>query len=178
MAPTSLLRAYLIFYNSASCLGWLYFLYVSMSHFILHAEKSSEPEGFAARLLSTAPEAASTLHSVAGGTLVILLAAAGLEVVHALMGFVRSPVGTTALQVSARLIVLLGATRISPDSARDWGFALMAASWGLVEVPRYAFYLAKLLDVVPYPLIRQGSLAKFASSLQPCLLCAPHSSPQ
>lgn len=50
-------------------------------------------------------------------------------------------------------MVLWGMVHVAPPSQVQMGFALMVASWSLVEVPRYAFYIVKLLggdEAMPY----------------------------
>jgi len=70
-----------------------------------------------------------------------------LEVGHAALGVVRSPPGTTALQVASRLFVVWGVLRTSPAAplARvgPLGLETLAGAWGATEVVRYSFYAAK-----------------------------------
>ena len=75
-----------------------------------------------------------------------------LEVFHAALGLVRSPVVTTWIQVQSRLWILFAA--LSCEGAQTQKYAgVMILSWSLVEVIRYSFYLAALLvGKVPYPL--------------------------
>jgi very-long-chain (3R)-3-hydroxyacyl-CoA dehydratase len=78
--------------------------------------------------------------------------AAILEVVHSMVGMVKSPWHTTLLQVLSRLFVVWAVLDVSAQ-AQDSVFALLCiTSWGLVEVPRYLFYALNLVDMVPYPL--------------------------
>ena len=123
-------RAYLVLYNLASGCGWALLLYRMAQHFA-----------------AAAP--ASRLFAAVGDLLTLLQSAALLEVVLAAVGLVRAPLATTALQVGARLLVLLGVTRLVPAAQTDWGFVVMALAWALVEVPRYSFYVAKLLMPKP-----------------------------
>ena len=67
-----------------------------------------------------------------------------LEVVHAMLGFVKSPVAVTFMQVSSRIVALC-CVLFSSTMNTTWHAGLMAISWSLVEVPRYAFYLNTLL---------------------------------
>ena len=87
--------------------------------------------------------------------------AALLEIVHSMLGFVRSPVMTTTLQgiylyfhynniVFSRILLLWGYANPCPDAQHSWSIKLMVLSWSLVEVPRYLFYLVKLLNI-PMP---------------------------
>lgn len=82
----------------------------------------------------------------------IVQTAAILEVVHTLLGLVRSPWSTCALQVFSRLYVLWAIMAAVP--ADELGPYLLVAclSWCCVEVPRYMYYALNLLDEVPYPL--------------------------
>ena len=145
-------RVYLACYNFLSALAWLAVLRAMFLHFSAAAGAARGTP--LSRLWASLPGASRGLYDSVGGLLTVVQAAALLEIAHAALGLVRSPLATTALQVCARLTVLVGVTRASADAQRDWGFALMAVSWSLVEVPRYAFYLLKLVpgdeSAVPY----------------------------
>jgi len=43
------------------------------------------------------------------------------------------------------VFVLWGICHVAPPAQTNWPFTLMVASWSLVEVPRYLFYIVKLL---------------------------------
>ncbi|CBK21267.2 uncharacterized protein [Blastocystis hominis] len=73
--------------------------------------------------------------------------AAVLEIVHSMLGLVRSPVMTTALQVFSRVMLVWGYANLCPAAQQAWSIRLMVLSWSLVEVPRYMFYLFKLLGL-------------------------------
>ena len=75
-----------------------------------------------------------------------------LEIFHAAFGLVRSPLFTTAMQVTSRLWVVLIPVGGEPCGVGAGPFTgLMVLSWACVEVIRYAFYLcALLLKKVPY----------------------------
>ncbi|RYG55264.1 hypothetical protein EON66_05695 [archaeon] len=65
----------------------------------------------------------------------------------------RRPLVAVAAVLS-RLAVLWGIVHVAPPAQVHWAFALMAISWSLVEVPRYVFYLWKLVsNSVPYWLL-------------------------
>ncbi len=82
----------------------------------------------------------------------IVQTAACLEVVHSLIGFVKSPWTTTLMQVFSRVWTLWAVMDISPEVQQSLFFTLAATSWALVEVPRYLFYAVNLVGNVPYPL--------------------------
>ena len=120
MSP--LVTLYLSVYNATSCAGWVYTLYTAA----VAVHRGGLPLLY------------PSMHA-----LKVLQTAALLEVVHAALGLVRSPLATTALQVFARLLVLWGIVALSPAAAASSAFALLVASWGSVEVPRYAYYFVK-----------------------------------
>ncbi|EQC38270.1 hypothetical protein SDRG_04695 [Saprolegnia diclina VS20] len=131
---TMIKTAYLVLFNVASCLGWAYVLGQTLQQ--LYADQN---------LATTS----AGLWDLIGEPLKIVQTMAIMEVVHALIGLVRSPVGSTFMQVSSRLWLVWAINVLCPESRTHWGFVLMVASWGLVEVPRYAFYALNLLDAVP-----------------------------
>lgn len=140
MAKSSaLVNLYLLAYNAASAVGWGYVLYLTVSSVL--AERAA---------------GVSDWHLVARGVwdvvsfpLKVVQTLAVLEIVHAAVGLVRSPLSSTIMQVSSRLWLVWGINVLCPSSRFQFGFPLMVASWGLVEVPRYAFYALNLYDAVP-----------------------------
>jgi very-long-chain (3R)-3-hydroxyacyl-CoA dehydratase len=97
--------------------------------------------------------------------------AAILEVAHVLLGWVGSPLQTTAMQVASRLFLVWGITWVfenvrslflssfrwfinsqSPHQTRTNPFyTLMILSWSLTESIRYAFYASSLLPSLSSP---------------------------
>jgi hypothetical protein len=130
---------YLIAYNIACCAGWAIVLAQGIQTLI---------NGGSLSTIYDAPSLVSTL--------TIVQSAALLEIVHAAIGFVRSPVFVTAMQVGSRIAALFALTQ-SPEAAHQFGAGMMILSWASVEVPRYAFYVAALITgdatkKTPYPL--------------------------
>jgi len=123
--------------------------------------KMALPSVFAALATFSLSELSNALASVymiegLSDTLTIVQSAALLEIVHAVMGLVRSPVKVTTMQVMSRIIALF-AVNNSPSAQVQFGAGLMILSWAFVEVPRYAFYMAALVTgdatrKTPYPL--------------------------
>jgi len=134
---------YLVLYNICCCAGWAIVLSQAVQTLI--------NDGLSFESLASvydAPELAKTL--------TIVQSAALLEIVHAAIGFVRSPVFITAMQVGSRIAALFAVTQ-SPEAAHQFGAGFMIISWACVEVPRYAFYVAALITGdatkgTPYPL--------------------------
>lgn len=127
---------YLIAYNSACCVGWA-MVWCMALYSLATASISS---------LQDVPTALSNVYFFDSLELMLIISqtAALLEVVHALVGLVRSPVTVTFLQVASRIVALV-AVVYSPAAQSQWGAGLMILSWASVEVPRYAFYLAALV---------------------------------
>lgn len=75
----SVKTAYLSLYNAASMAGWAYVLALSAQHF----QAGGKPEG---------------LYGAIEEPLKIVQTTAILEIAHAALGLVRSPVATTAIQ--------------------------------------------------------------------------------
>jgi hypothetical protein len=119
------IKLYLIAYNFASALGWAYVLYLAVTCF--HARDT--------------PKDAWVKF---GKPLMVVQTTMAMEILHALVGFVPSPVFVTALQVSSRLWVVWGATYYAPECQSHWSLYLMVISWCLAEVPRYLFYVSNL----------------------------------
>jgi len=128
------MKPYLFLYNIASCIGWAYVAYICIT---------SKSEG----------KSAAELWEEVEMPLKIVQTAAILEVFHSLVGWVRSPVLTTFLQVSSRVVLLWGYTNACTLSSTHWSLYLMVTSWSLVEVPRYMFYSLNLyMKNVPFPI--------------------------
>jgi len=135
---------YLVFYNSSLCLGWLLLLVRSIPHLL-----SSPSLGEGLSSLYDSAEGVATILKIVQG-------AAILEIIHAAVGLVRSPVVITTLQVGSRIAALFAIVN-SPLAQAQFGAGQMILSWTLVEVPRYAFYVAAIITgdatkKTPYPL--------------------------
>lgn len=89
-------NAYLIAYNWASFGAWFYVLIQTTN------------------VLLTTGNDFTKVYDVVGDHLVWIQTAALLEVLHALFGLVKSPVGTTAMQVASRLLLVWGICTLFP----------------------------------------------------------------
>lgn len=132
MAQSPAARYYLLAYNVVSCLGWAYIFTLVAGHLANQVEAGVPPSPskalwsfFAPFLKNTSfatwdtklpPWAmplyrrATTTYSVAGWSTAIVQTGAALEVAHVALGLVRSPIGTTAMQVASRLFLVWGIT--------------------------------------------------------------------
>lgn len=87
---------YLILYNSACCVGWAGVLGLSLFSLV-----TSEKAGIKNKL--------ADIHGFQEVSLLLTISqsAALLEIVHALLGLVRSPVMVTFMQVMSRIVALV-----------------------------------------------------------------------
>ena len=133
-------QAYLVAYNAGCLAGWGFALFTALS-----VVAAGDGDAFS-RL--------GGVWAASGQTVLYVQYAMALEIFHAAFGLVRSPLLTTALQVTSRLwVVLLPVAGAPCDVGAGWATGLMVLSWSTVEVIRYAFYLsALLLPKVPYPI--------------------------
>mmetsp|Transcript_42488 Transcript_42488/g.104426 ORF Transcript_42488/g.104426 Transcript_42488/m.104426 type:complete len:195 (+) Transcript_42488:3-587(+) len=74
-----------------------------------------------------------------------------MEVVHAGLGMVRSPVGTTGVQVFSRLVLVEVLNGLSVKQAEGVApfIAAMSIAWSVTEVVRYPFYGLGILGMCP-----------------------------
>ncbi|KAI0949196.1 hypothetical protein AcW1_008880 [Taiwanofungus camphoratus] len=96
---------------------------------------------------------ACTTYAAVGSQTAFVQSFAALEVLHCLLGFVRSPIGTTGAQVASRLYLVWGITALFPNTRAHPLYASMVLSWSITEVIRYTFYAFSLLGREPYPLL-------------------------
>jgi hypothetical protein len=135
--PSGLTRGYLFTYNTANLLAWGTCLL------------------YTASLIPTALSS-NTLPTIFTTTFNPLLLAtqslALLEVLHSLVGLVRAPFITTAMQVASRLLVVwgiltpFGGEIVGAKNAQvgDYAYLGCVAAWGVTEVIRYGFFAITL----------------------------------
>ena len=147
-------RAYLLAYNAGCLAGWGAVLGLLGAH----AARGS-------------PGGGAGLWAAAEAPLTLAQTAALAEVVHAALGLVRAPVGTTAVQVWSRVWLLWGILKLAPAVVAaplqlgrlgpfpdlgvpasvplQLGLDSLLLAWALTEVIRYAFFAVKLVGEVP-----------------------------
>ncbi|ROW14445.1 hypothetical protein VPNG_03867 [Cytospora leucostoma] len=69
---------------------------------------------------------------------------AALEIVHSLLGVVRAPLSTTAMQVASRFALVWGAVHFYPATALSPAYSSMLLAWSVTEVVRYLFFALSL----------------------------------
>ncbi|KAI0786704.1 tyrosine phosphatase-like protein [Abortiporus biennis] len=90
---------------------------------------------------------ATTVYARIGYQATIVQSFAILEVLHSLLGWVRSPLTTTLMQVSSRLYVVWGVLPLFPHTQSNPFVASAFLSWSITEVIRYTFYALNLLKI-------------------------------
>lgn len=70
-----------------------------------------------------------------------------------MLGWVRSAVMTTLMQVYSRVFVVWVLMEGVAGTQESVGVLIVAYAWAITEVIRYAYYFFSLLRYVPYPLV-------------------------
>ncbi|OAD60607.1 3-hydroxyacyl-CoA dehydratase 2, partial [Eufriesea mexicana] len=83
---------------------------------------------------------------------IIFQHAAVLEVVHILIGLVKSNPILTTIQIASRVIVVTGILSAIPYDyvLLSLGVPLLITAWSITEIIRYLYYFMHLNDFVPY----------------------------
>ncbi|PSN73837.1 PTPLA-domain-containing protein [Corynespora cassiicola Philippines] len=77
-----------------------------------------------------------------------------IEVLHAAVGIVKSPVGTTALQVVTRVIQVWMVWWSFPESTRDSAaYGALVSAWALADSVRYLYLAMNLHGLAPGALV-------------------------
>ncbi|GAA97176.1 hypothetical protein E5Q_03852 [Mixia osmundae IAM 14324] len=150
-----LVKAYLITYNTLSCAAWAYILFSLGLHLATPPTSGSwlsrhvggildgnVPAGWAYDLI----ERSSTSYDSIGDLVRIVQTFAILEPIHILLGWVRSGLPTTMLQVISReTMVWLVCHTLLEDQVEAPAHTGMVLAWSITEVVRYTTYATSLL---------------------------------
>ena len=109
---------YLIFYNAACCVGWAYVLAMAVQALVKGIPEDGVSEALAGIFGLKDME----------NVLTIVQSAALMEIVHAAIGLVRSPVVVTAMQVSSRIFALV-AVKYAPTSQGKYCFLIKPSQY-------------------------------------------------
>lgn len=122
MAESSSLlrRLYLSLYNWALFIGWFQVLYLALK-----------------TLNESGPQ---RVYNAVQRPLLLAQSAAGLEIVHGLVGLVRSPITATLPQISSRLFLLWGILWSFAETQNHALVSSLVISWSITEIIRYSFY--------------------------------------
>jgi len=122
--------AYLFAYNFGQTLGLAYILFLLSDHYFHDRPYSS-------------------VWSLVGKAVMAFQFGAILEVLHAMLGLVKSRVPTMAVQIASRVGVV-ALICLVPEVQTHWVLTLLLFSWAITEVVRYSFYTLYLFQAVPY----------------------------
>ncbi|KAI8320401.1 PTPLA-domain-containing protein [Martensiomyces pterosporus] len=124
-------ESYLVAYNLASFVGWAYVLMQTVLYLL---ENGTNLDGIFDRV---------------GYAVIYVQTGAVLEVVHSLVGFVRSGFITAIMQVYSRLLLVWGILYLfdKPEVRASYGLVLMILAWSVTECVRYSHYALTLLGV-------------------------------
>ena len=165
-------RAYLVTYNLVCFLGWLRIL-IGIIQFMVQGSQSRPImynwslellERVRPLMVTIAPpsyrdwpfpvnvvlQRASGMHAYVGSAVLVMQSTAVLEVVHALLGWVKANPMVVAMQVASRVLILWFVSEQYQAAATSPFYALMVFAWSLSEVARYPFYVNQLLDSQSY----------------------------
>lgn len=159
-------KLYLIAFNLVSFFGWVLILSTLIKHLIAGPQTPSYPIKLSSQLLarfrplrifltSTYPNVPEPLAEAlrrssqvlmhVGPLVAAVQSLAILEVVHAALGWVRSPVPTTAIQVASRLFMVWAVSEKFDQASGSAWYASMVFAWSVTESVRYPFYANSLM---------------------------------
>jgi len=131
----TLTRLYLLAYNVIAIFAWYRVGFLTLKH--LHASGLSDIGAF---------------WSSVKVPLQIAQSMAILEILHSLLGLIKSPLTTTGAQVISRLQLLWVVWLFVEESHQSVYCLTTVLAWTCVELIRYPFYALTLLGAVPYAL--------------------------
>eukprot|EP01100_Stratorugosa_tubuloviscum_P014006 TRINITY_DN725_c0_g2_i1.p1 TRINITY_DN725_c0_g2~~TRINITY_DN725_c0_g2_i1.p1 ORF type:complete len:244 (-),score=83.67 TRINITY_DN725_c0_g2_i1:78-731(-) len=126
-------KYYLLAYNGAQASGWGYILTLVILHYF-NGRKENE------------------IWPVVQQLLIYFQFAAVLEVLHSLVGLVKTSAFTTFMQVLSRFVVTIVCILI-PISNQHIAFTTMILAWSITEFIRYNFYTCSINGKVPHFLL-------------------------
>lgn len=159
-------KGYLIAFNLVSFFGWVLILSTLIKLLALGPLQPSYPIVLSSKLLArfrplrlfvtssfqNVPEplaevlrrsTQAMMH--VGSVVAVVQSLAILEVVHAALGWVRSPVPTTAIQVASRLFMVWAVSERYDQASGNPFYASMVLAWSITECVRYPFYANALM---------------------------------
>jgi len=76
-------------------------------------------------------------------SLFIFQTAALMEVIHPILGLVKTSVILTLFQVSSRIFLIWGVLSPVPKTQNSYGFIMLLFAWTITEIIRYSYYAFK-----------------------------------
>ena len=141
-------KLYLVVYNFVLAAAWAAILYKAASCIGSCSSSSSDVAG-EDLVPEWSPIGRGLLCVVHDGDAVfemlkVYQTAAALEILHAVLGLVKSKVSTTAQQVFSRVMLVWAAVYIAPVLTSSYCFFNMVFAWSITETVRYSWYGLKL----------------------------------
>ncbi|KAL1606238.1 hypothetical protein SLS60_003640 [Paraconiothyrium brasiliense] len=131
-AGAQMKKQYLISYNAISATLW----FGVLARVVMHAAAEGVENGKVYENLERYTRLVQT--------------GACLEVAHSLLGIVRAPLFTTAMQVASRLLLVWGIGYQFPQTTKySPAYSSMLVAWSVTEVIRYSYFVFALTDSVP-----------------------------
>jgi len=164
--PSAPIRYYLVLFNLISFFGWVLILTTTIKHLAFGPQTPSLPLHYCNQLLAPIRSLkilqiypknhfhptlanlylnAQTLQQFVSPLVAVVQSMAVLEIIHAALGWVRSPVPTTAIQVASRMFLVWGVTERYPEAMANPWYAGMMIAWSVTECIRYPFYASQLM---------------------------------
>ena len=134
----SIKSVYLILYNFLQLCGWSCFFF-RVTNYLINSKSLQE------------------IYSNSHLILECCQYGAFLEIIHSIIGLVKSSIFATSIQIIGRIIIVLILQFF--ESAVSQGYFLIYFAWSIVEIVRYTYYIMNLLQKdffkfnIPYILI-------------------------
>ncbi|KAM0022074.1 putative very-long-chain (3R)-3-hydroxyacyl-CoA dehydratase [Helianthus debilis subsp. tardiflorus] len=127
-------RLYLSAYNWIVFAGWFQVLFLTL--------KTLKESGY------------EHVYSTVEKPLLLAQSAAFLEILHGIIGLVRSPITATLPQIGSRLYVVWGILYSFPEVQKHPLISSLVISWSITEIVRYSFFGTKeAFGCAPYWLL-------------------------
>jgi len=130
-------KAYLLAYNLAQIAGWCY-VGVLLAPHLQHFVKTGRPS------VNTYNDCCHVLR--------VFQTVAYLEVVHNILGIVKSNPVLTFAQVTSRVVIACVVTDNFQNAQVSPAYNTMLLAWTISEIVRYSYYAMGILDVKLYAL--------------------------
>ena len=147
-------KLYLVAFNAASALGWAAVLFLTLTnHSTSVTLDVAATNDFSKTLVSWVAPYVAPSYSASWSVVAPVQSLAALEVLHVLFRLVRSPLPTTLMQVSSRLILVWAIVARFPSTHLNPFYTTMVFAWSLTEVLRYTYYALSLMGAQVPPVL-------------------------
>ena len=127
-SPSPSIKAYLTGYNVLNMLLWTVVLL---------------------RTLTAVVTTPGSTHAAVGSFTKWVQSLIVLDVVHVLVGLVRTSLPTVVMQAYSRIFLVWGIAGLFAEPVQSAFYPVMLVSWAVAEIVRYAFYVAAATTATP-----------------------------